>query len=261
MTSHEPFRCIVITGASSGIGQALALLYASPGVSLLLMARDADRAERVVQGCRDKGAVVELALVDVCDTDALVARLISFNSTSPVDLVIANAGIEKSLGPNRVAETLGSSIEQMRVNLEGVVATVTPLLDPMQRRGRGSIVLIASLAALEPLADQPIYSATKAGVAAWGIALRTGLRASGIRVSVVYPGFVRTGMAAHYEGWRPFEVSAEKAAIRIAAGVDRGKPSIAFPWPLVWLIRLGHFVPRSLRDVVLERCFSFRIVP
>lgn len=261
MASSEPFRSIVITGASSGIGQALALLYARPDVRMLLMARDADRAARVVRTCRDRGAVVELALLDLRETDALVARLITFDGTSPVDLVIANAGIERSLGPGRRAETLASSVEQTRINFEGVVATVTPLLDPMQRRGRGSIVLIASLAALEPLADQPIYSATKAAVAAWGIALRTGLKASGIGVSVVYPGFVRTGMAARYEGWRPFEVSAEKAALRIAAGVKRGRASIAFPWPLVWLIRLGQIMPRPFRDVVLEACFRFRIAP
>lgn len=255
------FRSVVVTGASSGIGQALALTYARPGVAMLLIARDADRAGRVLQACRDKGADVELALVDVRDTEALVARLGAFDRRSPVDLVIANAGVEQSLGPGRRAETLDSSIEQVRVNFEGAVATVTPFLDAMQRRRRGSIVLVASLAALEPLPDQPIYSATKAGLAAWGIALHTGLKRSGVRVCVVYPGFVRTGMAARYEGWRPFEVSAEDAALRIAAGVARRRSSIAFPWPLVWLIRLGQLVPRSIRDMILEGFFKFRIAP
>ena len=228
---------------------------------LLLIARDPGRAEAVAKDCRKKGAAVELALLDVRDTSHLVQSIVAFDDAHPVDLVIANAGVETSLGPNRSAESVEASLEQIRVNLEGVVTTVTPLLDRMKRRGDGSIVLVSSLAALDPLADQPVYSATKAAVAAWGQALRSWLRSSGIRVAVVYPGFVATGMKERYRGARPFEMTADAAARLIARAAIRGRATLAFPWQLVWLIRLGRLVPRPIRDRIVDRWLTFEIGP
>lgn len=253
------FRTIVITGASKGVGAALAAAYAAPEVRLLLIARDVLRAEAVARTCQDRGATVEVALIDVRDAERLAATICAFDAVRPVDLIVANAGIEASLGPDRTAETLAASVEQIRVNFEGVVATVTPLLDRMRQRRQGAIVLVSSLAALEPLADQPIYSGTKAAVAAWGQALRAWLRPSGVTVTVAYPGFVPTGMKEAYRGPRPYEVSAAWAARRIAAGVARGRPAVMFPWQLVWLIRLGHLVPGPIRDAVIDRWFAFDI--
>ena len=136
---------------------------------------------------------------------------------------------------------------------------MTPLLDLMRQRRHGAIILVSSLAALEPLADQPVYSATKAAVAAWGQALRTWLRPFKITVTVAYPGFIATGMKDGYRGPRPFEVSAEWAARRIAEGAARGRAAVMFPWQLVWLIRLGRLVPGSIRDAVVDRWFAFDI--
>lgn len=255
------FRSVVITGASSGLGAALAGFFAQPGVNLVLIARDAERTARVADICRRQGAMAQVALIDVRDTERLADTLLRADAEQPVDLVIANAGVEASLGPGRTAESLSSAIEQVRVNFEGAVATVTPLLENMRQRQRGGIVLISSLAALEPLADQPIYSATKAGVAAWGVALRTWLHPAKVTVTIAYPGFIATAMSDSYGGARPFEWSATAAARRIGEAALRGRSTVAFPWQLVWLIRLGRLVPRSLRDFVITRWLAFSITP
>ncbi|SEQ36508.1 Short-chain dehydrogenase [Faunimonas pinastri] len=253
------FRAIVITGASSGLGAALARHHARPGVTLLLIGRDEGRLTGVAETCRAAGASVEIAAIDIRETEALAARLLAFDAVFPVDLVIANAGVEASLGPGRSAEPLDAAIEQFRVNLEGAAATVTPLLEPMRARRQGAITLISSLAAMEPMPDQPAYSASKAGLAAWGHALAGWLRPFGVTVTIACPGFIATGMTESYKGWRPFEVSAADAARRIADATARGRLVLAFPWPLVWLIRLGHLVPRILRNAVVDTLFRFTV--
>ena len=249
------FRSIVITGASSGIGLALALRVAASGVALLLIGRDETRLQAAAQRCRERGATAEIAVIDVRDAETLAQALARFDAKSPVDLVIANAGVEGSLGPGRTAEPLASATAQLRINLEGAINTVTPLIEPMRGRKRGAIALIASLAGLAPLPDQPAYSASKAGLIAWGQALIPWLRSDGISVSIVCAGFVATRMKDAYRGARPFEISAEQAAAKIMRGIERRRPMIAFPWPLALLARAGAFVPAALSRAVVDRWF------
>ena len=128
MAGDPRFCSIVITGASSGIGLALATHYARRGAVLLLVGRDPTRLEAAAAQCRASGATVETAAIDVCDAPALGSRLLSFDAVSPVDLVIANAGITGSLGPGRSAEPLAEAVAQLRINLEGAINTVTPLI-------------------------------------------------------------------------------------------------------------------------------------
>jgi short-subunit dehydrogenase len=194
-------------------------------------------------------------VIDVREAEALARTIAAFDLRHTVDLVIANAGVEGSLGPQTTAEPLASAVAQIRVNLEGAINTVTPLLEPMRRRKHGSIALIASLAGLAPLPDQPAYSASKAGLIAWGEALVSWLHRDGISVSVVCPGFVDTPMKHAYRGARPFEIGAEDAAARIMRGIERRRPMIAFPWPLALLVRLGAIAPAPLRRAVIERWF------
>jgi short-subunit dehydrogenase len=253
------FRSVVITGASSGIGLALALRVAATGVAILLIGRDRPRLQHAAHLCRDQGAAAETAAIDVRDTEKLSQALSNFDAKCPVDLVIANAGVEGSLGPERTAEPLSNITAQLRINLEGAINTVTPLIEPMRMRGRGSIALIASLAGLAPLPDQPAYSASKAGLIGWGEALIPWLRPYGVSVSIVCPGFVATGMKDAYRGARPFEISAEQAAMKIMRGIERRRAMIAFPWPLVLLVRARSFVPAALSRAVAERWFRSRI--
>ena len=250
---------VVVTGASHGLGAALALHDAAPGVALALIGRNSARLEEVAAACRQRGAVVEAAAIDVRDGARLGDFLRGFDARHPVAVVIANAGVEGSLAPGRASEPEAAVLAQLRINLEGAIATVSPLIEPMRARRAGRIVLISSLAALMPLADQPAYSASKAGLMAWGEALLAWLRPQGIRVTIVCPGYIATGMSDRYRGARPFQWSAERAARHIAAGAARGRAMVAFPWPLVWLIRLGRLAPRPVRAAFIDRFLRFEI--
>jgi short-subunit dehydrogenase len=244
---------VVVTGAGRGIGAALAKAHARKGAVLLLIARDPDRLKTVAAECRARGATVETAAIDVTDVETLAAALLAFDARSPVDLLIANAGVSGGLGPDRAAEPLETALRQIRVNLEGAIATVTPLIEPMRARRRGRIVLMSSLAGLKPLGDTPAYSASKAGLLAWGQALGDLLAPSGVGVSVVCPGFVTTDMSARFLGARPLEMTADAAAALIARRVARGHDLIAFPWAMHALIRISNLLPRWVSRLALAR--------
>lgn len=244
---------IVVTGAGRGIGAALARAYARPGATLLLIGRTATTLERTAAEARAKGAEVEIAALDVSDAKVLADALLAFDARRPVDLVIANAGVSGGLGPNRSAEPFETAQRQIRVNLEGAIATVTPLIDPMRGRRSGQIVLMSSLAALQPIGDTAAYSASKAGVLVWGRALADYLAPSGVGVSVVCPGFVTSDMSQRYLGPKPLEMSADAAAELIRGRVAKRREMIAFPWAMVALIRLSNLLPRKVSRFVLSR--------
>lgn len=246
-------RSIVVTGAGRGIGAALALVYAEPGATLLLVGRDAARLAATAAACTAKGATVECAAVDVLDAEALAAELLAFDARHPVDVVIANAGVSGGLEPGRRMETFATAQRQLRINLEGAVATVTPLIEPMRARRKGRIVLMSSLAALQPIGDTAAYSASKAGILVWGEALGDFLAPDGVGVSVVCPGFVTSDMSARVSGPKPFEMSADAAAALIRRKVEAGKERIAFPWQMVAAIRAGRLLPRPLLRMILAR--------
>lgn len=244
---------VVVTGGGRGIGAALARAYAAPGVVLLLVGRDAARLEATAGECRARGATVETASVDVVDAAALETALTAFDARHPVDLLIANAGVSGGLEPGRRMETFASAQRQIRVNLEGAIATVTPLVEPMRARKKGRIVLMSSLAALQPIGDTAAYSATKAGIHAWGEALGDFLAPDGVGVSVVCPGFVTSDMSARVSGPKPFEMSADDAAALIRRKVGAGREMIAFPWQMVAAIRGGRLLPSWLLRMILAR--------
>ncbi|MFG1432420.1 SDR family NAD(P)-dependent oxidoreductase [Xanthobacter sp. V2C-8] len=261
MTQHaaEAPRHVVVTGASGGLGAAFARHYAAPGVCLLLVARDAARLDAVARECAARGAVADILAHDVRDAAGLAAALAARDAAQPVDLVVANAGVEASIGPDGAPEPLEAVLAQIETNLSGALASVVPLLPAMQARRRGAIILVSSLAALDPLPDQPAYGASKAGLLAWGEAARPWLRRFGITLTVACPGYIATGMAERYDGWRPLEWSAEKAARHIAHAAARGRARVDFPWPLVALIRLGRLAPRPLREAVRDLLFRARV--
>ncbi|WP_428032559.1 SDR family NAD(P)-dependent oxidoreductase [Ancylobacter sp.] len=254
-------RHILITGASSGLGAALARHYARPGNTLLLIARNAARLDAVAQECRARGAQVTTEPRDVRDGEALGRFIAETDARMPIDMVIANAGVEASLGEGGEAELLPDALRQIRTNVEGAIATVLPLLNPMRARGGGRIVLVSSLAGRMPMPDQPTYSASKAAVIAFGEALRPVLAARGVWLTVACPGFIATGMSEGFRGWRPLQWSAARAAAAIARAADRGARSVAFPLPLVVLIGLGRWVPAFLREAVLKRFFAVHVGP
>ena len=166
------FSNIVITGASSGIGAALAKYYARPGVSLGLVGRDQARLNAVAAEVRAAGAIVEGGLFDLRDRAALLNFLSGFDRTSPIDLLIANAGVLDGRRADGSIEHADMARRVIEINLLGAVDTLHAVLPAMRTRRSGHIVLVSSLAALSPLADAPGYSASKAGLLAYGQAMR-----------------------------------------------------------------------------------------
>jgi len=230
-------RHILITGASSGIGAALARRYARPDVRLALGGRALQRLDDVVAACRQRGATVTATAVDVTDHSATRAWILGADAESPLDLVVANAGISSHAGGS--GESEARAREVFAVNLEGVLNTAFPAIERMSTRGRGQIALMSSLAGYRGFPDAPAYSASKAAVKALAEAWRGELAARGIRVSAICPGFIETPMTASNKFPMPFLMTAERAAEIIAAGLALDRARISFPWPMAlgsWLL-------------------------
>lgn len=245
-------RTILITGASSGIGEALARTYARPDTTLLLLGRSAKRLDAVAAACREAGAEVHSATVDVTDKAKTESWIADADDRTPVDLVIANAGISAgSSGPG--GESAAQTRKVFAVNLDGALNTVLPLIPRMRTRRRGQVALMSSLAGYRGVAGAPAYCGSKAAVKAWGEGLRGALRSDGLEVSVICPGFVESRMTAGNRFPMPFLVPADKAARIIRRGLARNRPRISFPWPMAALAWLGAALPPALTDPLINR--------
>jgi short-subunit dehydrogenase len=236
------FTSIVITGASSGIGEALALDYAAPGVALALTGRDSGRLEAVAEACRAKGATVFAGAIDVVDRDALGQWLATFDDAHPVDLILANAGI--SIDKDNSSLDDFSIIRQtLDVNVGGVLNTVEPLLARLIARKSGQIGIVSSLAGFFGLPYSASYNASKAAVRVWGESIRYVLKKDGIGVSVICPGFVTSRLTASAPFPMPFMMSAEKASAIIRKGLAANHARIAFPIGTKAAVWLGLVLP------------------
>jgi len=216
----------LITGASSGIGEALALACAERHETLFLGGRNAERLASVAERCRQLGATVETRVVDVTDEAATRDWIADCDRTAPLDRVFANAGVSTGVETNENARNT------FRTNVDGVLNTSFPALDRFRLRKSGHLILTASIAGYGPLKACPSYSATKACVKTWGLALRGMLAPEGIKVSVICPGFIRSRMTDGNTCPMPFFMEADKAARIILARVDRNVGLIAFPGPM-----------------------------
>ena len=236
------FTSIVITGASSGIGEALALDYAAPGIALALSGRDGPRLQAVADACRAKGATVDAGQIDVTERDALAAWLTRFDDAHPVELVIANAGISIDKD-NSSLDDFSIVRKTMAVNVDGVLNTVEPLVSRLIARGRGQIAVVSSLASFIGLPYSASYNASKAAVRVWGESIRYVLKKSGVGVSVVCPGFVVSRMTAQAPFKMPFLMTSARASGIIRRGLERDKARIAFPIPTKAAVWFGGLLP------------------
>lgn len=242
---HDPDH-ILITGASSGIGRALALAYAGPGRLLTLSGRDAARLDEVAGACTQAGADVAAETIDVADRAAMAAWIAEAGRERPIDLVVANAGISAGTGRD------GESAEQARrifsINVDGVVNTVQPAIGPMIARRRGQIAIMSSLAAFRGFPGAPAYCASKAAVKSYGEALRGALHRHGVGVTVICPGFVKSRMTAVNEYPMPMLMETDRAAQIMVRGLARNRPRIVFPLPLYVLLRAIAALPPGWTD-------------
>jgi short-subunit dehydrogenase len=243
----------MITGASAGIGRAIALAYAAPGVTLGLLARDAQRLDETAALCRERGARVVTGLIDVRDAAAMQVWIEQFDDMHPMDLLVANAGAASTLTHANDWEGLERTAAIVDTNFYGVMHAVLPAVSRMRPRRRGHVVLVSSLAALRGMAISPAYCASKAALKAYGDSVRPLLARDGVRLSVVLPGFVKTAMSDVFPGAKHFLWSADKAARHIRNKVGAGHKEIAFPMPLAIGMRLLSVLPHALADAILKR--------
>ena len=242
---------ILITGASSGIGEALALFYAQKGVTLFLCAQNIDRLGDVAQRCREKQAEVFAEKIDVTDPAAMENWISRCDQIAELDLVIANAGV--SAGPGKTGESSEMTRKIFAVNVGGVLNTVLPALEKMNPRHTGQIAMLSSLAGYRGLPSAPAYSGSKNAVRAWGEALRGHLKPQGIEVNVICPGFVISRITAKNKFPMPFLMPAAKAAAIIAEGLKKNKGRITFPPLLAFSAWLMSCLPACVAEFILTK--------
>ncbi len=247
---EQRYSNIAITGASSGLGRALAIAHAHPGVSLHLSARNAERLTGVAATCRSLGAQVSETLADVTQPEPMRAWI---GSLKRIDLMIANAGISGGPGFGH-SETPDQVAMIFATNVAGVFNTVLPAIAAMERQDpgpdgeRGRIAIIGSIAGLIALPATPAYSAAKAALDFWARGAGPGLAKMGIGLTLVRPGFIRTPMTAGNPYPMPGLMDADRAAAIIRAGLAARHATITFPYWFGLLARIGDMVPKSLFD-------------
>ncbi len=225
-------RRILITGATGAIGGALAEIYAAPGVELHLHGRNAAKLLAIQARCVALGARVVLQSLDLRNIAALRLWLNELCATQALDLVIVNAGMNTDIGPEGKGEPWEDVDALIDINLKASMAMVHAVLPAMRRQGSGQIALLSSLAGYFGLPVTPAYCASKAGIKAYGEALRGWLGPEGIRVNVIMPGYVESPMCEAMPGPKPFLWQPDRAARLIQRGLSKDRARISFPFPL-----------------------------
>ncbi len=246
-------RTILITGASSGIGEALALHYAAPGVTLALSGRNRERLDGVAVRCEEKGAEVVRAIVDVTDKEVMQAWIEDVQKRTSIDLVIANAGISAGSGSGPDGEGIEQARRIFDTNLMGVLNTIGPVLPEMLERGEGQIALISSLAGYRGWPGAPAYCGSKAAVKIYGESLRGALAGKGIKVNVILPGFIISRMTDQNDFCMPFLMDTDKGARIIAKGIEKNAGRVSFPFPTAIFAWFLSILPDSAVQSILKK--------
>lgn len=239
-------KSILITGASSGIGHALAIEYAGHDIILFLSGRNEERLRAVKKECEQKDATVYIKTIDVLDEDEMTQWITECDAVASLDMVITNAGI--SSGSGNLAKQV------FNINVHGVFNTVTPSLDLMKNHGRGQIAIMSSIAGFRGLPSSPAYSTSKVAVKAYGEALRGRYHHQNIEINVICPGFVKSRLTASNKFKMPFLMESDKAAKIIRRGLEKNKAVIVFPWQMKFIVgTLMAIIPEFLVERLLRQ--------
>jgi short-subunit dehydrogenase len=249
-------KTVMITGASSGIGKGLAMTIAARGGRLALIARREDALNEIVNEIRAANGTAIAVAADVRDAEVLRQAADKIRAElGPIDVLIANAGVgvtdhANNLDPHKVSEV-------MNTNVLGAVNSVAAVLPEMVERKSGHLVAIASLAGYRGLAKSAAYCASKAALSSFFESLRIDLRHTGVTVSIIYPGFIKTPLTSGRQAKMPYLMELDDGVKKIVSAIEKGKKSYAFPWQLATIVRSSLLMPSSLYDWIAERN-SFR---
>lgn len=239
---------VFLTGASSGIGEALAKLYAGRGATLGLVAR---RGESLGQLKAALGVPCETYPCDVRDRAAMKAAGADFIAKHGApDLVIGNAGVSHGTD-TAIEEDAEVFREILDINVLGLVHTFHPFIEAMRERRSGTLAGIASVAGFRGLPGSSAYSASKAAAIGYLEALRLELHASGVKVCTICPGFIATPMTARNPYPMPFLIQADDAARRFARAMDRGASYAVIPWQMAIVGRILKLLPDPVYDAMM----------
>lgn len=246
-------RTVFLTGASSGIGAALALAMARKGAVLALVARRQELLANLAAECDVAGGTARIFPCDVVDSAALQEAADKFRDEfGHIDIMIANAGIG---GNNR--ETRDYQPEAVKklidTNVLGATNAVYAVIPHMIQRGSGHIVAISSLAGFRGLPKSAAYSASKAAMTAFFESIRLDVASKGIDVTIIQPGFIKTPLTAGRESKMPFLMELDDAVPLFIKAIEKKKRFAAFPWQLATIVRAGKFMPSWLYDRVAAR--------
>ena len=249
-------KVVMITGASSGIGRGLALEIAAHGAHLGLLARREELLNELATEARAHNVKAVTASADVRDAQAVRAAADRFrNELGPIDILIANAGIGTAdhalqLSPDHAAKVIG-------INVLGAVNSVAAVAPEMVERGQGRLVAISSLAAYRGLPKSAAYCASKAALTAYFESVRIDLRRTGVGVTIIYPGFIKTALTSGRASKMPYLMELDYAVKKIVSAIEKQKKTYAFPWRLATFVRSGLLMPAGIYDWIAERN-SFR---
>lgn len=243
-------KSILITGAATGLGAALARVYADNGVHLFLSDINEVKLEAVCESCKLRGADVRIRKLDVTDKNEMERWVQTADAISPLELVIANAGISHGNLPHE--ETADQVREVFDVNINGMLNTVLPALPLLRKRKRGQIGMLASLACFQGLPHSPSYSASKAAIRIYAQGVHARVKREGVTVTAIIPAFVKTPMTSGNLFEMPWMLEAGEAAFIIRRKLSQGKSEFVFPLPYAILSRVMECLPTSVKAMITK---------
>ncbi len=245
------FKNVLITGASSGLGRALAVEFSKKTQNLFLCARNFENLQETKNLCQNSNANIYLKILDVKDEIASRNYIAEIEENFALDLIIANAGI--SGGTALGTESFAQVKEIFDTNIYGVLNIIQPAIEKMKLRKAGQIVLISSLAGFVSLPSSPAYSASKSAIRIYGEALRGNLAEFGIKVNIVCPGYIITPMTAVNNFYMPFLMNSAKASQKIINGIEKNRGRIIFPLIFYFLICFLLSLPFFLIEKIMKK--------
>ena len=241
---------VFLTGASSGIGTALAHAYAARGAKLGLVARRGDALHALAASLNCETLVCS---ADVrSDAEVQQAAELFLARFGTPDVVIANAGVSHGTATEQAAD-LATFAEIMDTNALGMVRTFQPFVTAMRRAKQGRLVGIASVAGFRGLPGSGAYSASKAAAITYLESLRIELRGSGVSVATICPGYISTPMTEKNSYSMPFIMPSEQAAKKILSAIDGGRTFYVFPWQMAWIGKIMRVLPNPLFDTLAAK--------